>query len=533
MIMTIDKKNSPEARQEKLGILLAEGLQDTSTGECFSNEDLAALADGAVTGLKRDRMLKHAASCSSCYEVFQLIGEISNDTEAVEIVEEGAAEEGEIVPMPMEGPEKKKRTYFKPLALAASLLIVMLSVYIFYRGGDIPKNMDEMAMKNEIMDAMDMKERELKKHRAKMEKVSGVNGELPAPKSPAPGTRVEKKKNEPPLTSVGFAAKKKGGREIKGGGKRSFDDEAAKKAPSKAAPSYKFSRSKSKKSAKKSAEESSKVAMPTPIELEESNKKYTPPKTLKASKASKRMSRSNEQRVEQRAEQKAVPKPRVRQEKQQVQRELDRDDFQAAQKPVNVDGVSPQVRQQTSVPAVRQKTAKFGKDKAGKPMVPVSGIVKRADAVNSVFRSSSTYMSRSRLRGLFRESVSVSIQLKKELDKLRTEVAGTGDASKLSAYIKRVSPAVTIEISRGTLRVYPNISYFLSRSTPGSAEYRFFALARSGWCDTAGNSYNIGKGDKVSSSPMLRQWLRLYPRLTGFFKDAAAKTMERLRKIEQ
>jgi hypothetical protein len=74
------------------------------------------------------------------------------------------------------------------------------------------------------------------------------------------------------------------------------------------------------------------------------------------------------------------------------------------------------------------------------------------------------------------------------------------------------------------------VDWFFYRSTPRSIEYKFFYLARSGWCDTGGFCYKFKeKGtDKTAVKSQLARWQTLQPRLTGVFKEIAANTITRL-----
>ena len=97
--------------RDKLGRLLAQKMQSPDRDICPSTEEIAALADGSLQGAERDKLLRHISSCPDCYEVFSLTTELASS------------------------PSKKRSPIFRPMAMAASILIIAASVFIIFKSG--------------------------------------------------------------------------------------------------------------------------------------------------------------------------------------------------------------------------------------------------------------------------------------------------------------------------------------------------------------------------------------------------------------
>ncbi len=54
-------------------------MTSTPGGECLDLEDLAAFADGLLTGMEREHAVKHLADCERCYEVFAEVVQIQEE----------------------------------------------------------------------------------------------------------------------------------------------------------------------------------------------------------------------------------------------------------------------------------------------------------------------------------------------------------------------------------------------------------------------------------------------------------------------
>jgi hypothetical protein len=87
--------------------------------ECLPPETLALLVEGKLAGREKDRALNHLAQCPECYDNSLFSSKLNREQETLEI-------------------SRPKPALFRPLALAASLAIVIFSIYILYRTGNLP-----------------------------------------------------------------------------------------------------------------------------------------------------------------------------------------------------------------------------------------------------------------------------------------------------------------------------------------------------------------------------------------------------------
>lgn len=106
-IHLFSKRTSTKKEHDMIiGQALARAIRETSRDEeCPPLEDIAALIDGKLDTVKKDRLMEHLAHCDKCYETFSM---------SYELIKE----------------EKKKSWSFVPYAIAASILII--SGYFIY-----------------------------------------------------------------------------------------------------------------------------------------------------------------------------------------------------------------------------------------------------------------------------------------------------------------------------------------------------------------------------------------------------------------
>lgn len=407
-----NKLLSPAARDERLGTVLANGLEEMETGACLEVEEIAALVDGSVTigGGKRDTMLKHLASCDTCHEIFLLSTDLREEETEKEI----------------KG-DRSKIALFKPLALAASLLIAILSIYIFYKSGEIPKTAEQLV----------------------------VTGEA---KKKAP-----RKAGPPPAAPVTFS--KKG---LKTGEKKANQ------------PATRLKRIEKKRKAEekisKDKEAVTGVEKDAPAD-ELRDRVGTLPPPVSARRKTSQMPRS--QKLE------AVPA------------EVEKEEESLYHRQQVIEGVKAQ--QQKHVQA--------------KP----AALNETETETETAARGRETYLPARQLQTLFNEAIQKTRQSKKAFkDAGKKRLEGNDFSGEDSGYI------------------FPGIKFFLSKSKPGTIPYRFFNLARSGWCDADGLWY--GKEAAVGAAEfgrdgkkLLELWLTLYPELNGIFREIAGHTINRLK----
>lgn len=109
-----------------IGSLLSKNILNLEKGDCPSFEEIAALIDKRVKGKRRDEIMKHLSCCDRCYKVFLISSHL------------------------IEKKSTRKYHIFHPMALAASILIVVLSIFLFYRSNTIPKTSKQLIEKSKI-----------------------------------------------------------------------------------------------------------------------------------------------------------------------------------------------------------------------------------------------------------------------------------------------------------------------------------------------------------------------------------------------
>jgi len=111
-----------------IGSVLSKNILNLEKGDCPSFEEIAALIDRRVKGKRRDGIMKHLSCCDKCYKIFLMASHL------------------------IEKKSTRKYHIFHPMALAASILIVVLSIFMFYRSNVIPETSKQLILtkKDEI-----------------------------------------------------------------------------------------------------------------------------------------------------------------------------------------------------------------------------------------------------------------------------------------------------------------------------------------------------------------------------------------------
>ncbi len=119
---------------------MSELMASTSEADCLDLEDLAAFADGRLTGFERERAVKHLADCERCYEVFAEVVQFQEDEDGQDEEDEenrpGAGAErdqrlAEVVVHP------RSRSWLWPsagAAVAAAALVVLVAAPLLRDG---------------------------------------------------------------------------------------------------------------------------------------------------------------------------------------------------------------------------------------------------------------------------------------------------------------------------------------------------------------------------------------------------------------
>ena len=173
--------------KDKLGRMLADKLIRPEGESCPSTEDIAALADGSVQGAERDRLLRHISACSDCYAAFSLTTELAKSS------------------------AKKRARVFHPVAMAASLLIVAISVFIIFKSG-VGLKQDEAPMQmadavaevaeEEAPAPMLMEKADKELDRAAPKKRAGKGTVTQKPEARQKAKAIEREKREEPAKDL-------------------------------------------------------------------------------------------------------------------------------------------------------------------------------------------------------------------------------------------------------------------------------------------------------------------------------------------
>lgn len=446
---------------EKIGSALSRGLaglETLETAQCPGPEEIAAVVEGIVSEEERDRVLKHVSGCDACYDMFLLTAQLQKKEE-----EENKE-------------EKHKIIFLKPLALAASLLIVAFSIYLFYRSGEIPKSPEDLMEKSDAVEKarVELRQPEVtisKKTISKDKKEAGYRKQplkaKTAPK-PAPVKEPEEEMKRPGKKMV----------------RDTFTD---KKGPDK------------------------KEAETFGFELEKQEQKVLPEKEAREKIGELKATVPRERK---KGGETAGEGRHMRRKKSKT---LDRE---MKSQPAYKRRMAQQMVEADEAPA------------AGLSYHTVKGfpLQNQAAVMNMQVQQIDSYVPQSELGNLFKETILLAQHMGQEFESLRKEAKKTNDPKKVDSYVKGLEPLLSVKIVDDKPYIFPNVDWFFSRSTPRSIEYKFFYLARSGWCDISGFCYKFKeKGtDKTAVKSQLVRWQTLQPRLTGVFKEIAANTITRL-----
>ncbi len=428
--------DASDANDERLGAALSRGLAGPAEFQqdpysefpevpgCPTAEEIAALIQGVAPAKERDRLLKHISACADCYESFMLALELHKETKK-------------------ETPEDKHKIIFlRPLALAASVLIVIFTVYLVFRSGGMPKTTRDLENYVALEEANETRSRpEEKVLREPLRTPAATDAE-----------RLEKDKKEETKTD-----------------NRSF--RLSKPAPALPPPPA----AKRQMTKAKIAEASGATAPASPEPLTETPKE---------------------------AEETGKKEPVLG-----VTAKIERPDDEIAAKP----SLSYMDGQDRSAP---------GK-KGG-------SLQQQTVILNQQVQQINSYLPQAELADLFNQTINLAQQMEKETRDLDKETAASRDDSRMNTYTEGAKPLLKVTVVADKVKIFPDIQWFLSRSTPGTLEHRFFSLARSGgWC-LSGNLCTMGKLDPSETKKLLAQWQELEPQLTGIFKQIAGWTISHL-----
>ncbi|MCP5051843.1 MAG: hypothetical protein GY940_32045 [bacterium] len=547
-----DKSSSPvgNARSsdpdERLGRLLSNGLSngEAPAGSCLTSGEIAALVEGNITGSQRDRMMKHLSACNSCYDIFLLAADLHEDENAGLVRKVGPGK------------------FLKPLALAASVLIVVFSIYILYnpKGDSIPKTAEDLmnfaatseeaetttagkripptvykgggaAKDGDSMDPVP------KKKRASMDSRKFNTPGAPAKKSPKKkgATGFSVPAEQPETESKNKLDGKKAAKKIVPVDKNRleadhFDDSV--KSKQKAPVPLKVGR------VDRSGEKADKE-----VESEDTDKR---PLNKPKSKVRSKVPTQQQQFQQQQYQQQQLKRQQVGEQQGQTQ--------DVRQGVVGLE----ENRQQVQKKQEEQKKQELSESiiiAREKPVTRVQGKIKaeggyseafarnRVKRLNHMAVASEGYLPAVRIKPLFRETLvlanrlEVSVRVKKGG---KSKLRSMKDMDESIPDAHQLKPLIRVIHTSDNFYTFPNIKYFLSRSAPGTVENRFFKLAYSGWCTKDGTCYSSGGSvigwknpDGKTNAKLLKQWEALLPKLTGSLKEIAQHTIEHLKNLNK
>ncbi len=109
-----------------IGKALSKSIGNLEKGDCPSFEEIAALVENKLKGKRRDRIMRHLSICDKCYKIFLMSSSL------------------------IDKKSTKKYYIFHPLALAASVVIVLLSIFLFYKSNIIPKTSKQLIEESKV-----------------------------------------------------------------------------------------------------------------------------------------------------------------------------------------------------------------------------------------------------------------------------------------------------------------------------------------------------------------------------------------------
>ncbi|MCP4158004.1 MAG: hypothetical protein GY757_60410, partial [bacterium] len=493
-----------------LGSALSAELTRMGKDQCLEPEEIAVLVEGNVTEGERDRLLKHISACESCYDVFLLTSELQTDVPGV----------------------KKKgiiSSHIRPLALAASVLVVVLSLYVFFRSGGVPAARDALkssfdaqrlpkeamppspekaAFKDEVrakreaeneeyrkkLEELKIKQMKDEEYRKKVEKLKRMD---------AFGKREPSEKVKEQLKSLGYI----------NSGDGEAEEPESKREEKKA---FHYSENNIAR------QEAVPAPVATPKKPMVRDLDAVKKSTVGAAKDVRRKKGAEPGRVADNEDSNKVVDKKAKYKNDTSRYKMDVAKRERAPEQTIAE-LREERRNKKELDVLEKSSAARGAKKgvaapvkAGVKQIPIS-----SGELEFVFNNS--------LMETQRVQVTQSRNIK------TNRAVGQ---QKLAATTQNVPDTQVVFGADGY--VSPDIKWFLSQSKPGSVEHKFFVLASRGWCDNIGACYGgagkrvfpdwIKRGsgktaiDKKLAAKLLVQWKALQPRLDGVFRDIAKNT---------
>lgn len=519
-----DKGKSPAAPVEegvdtRLGSALSGSLSRLRRGEHADAEIMAMALEGNLDSGARDMLLKHIAMCDECCEIWMLAEELHRE-EAQEL------ERGAVFAAEREG-GSRRRFYFRYMALAASVVVAVISVYVFFTAHPGQGKLEAPVAVEAPMDNVELAR------------------EAPAVKDSAqPGDGGEARSNK-----------------MKRGGLKGADLEKASGGP---APDAEKLRKTDGFSSRKSlltkappvAGKKGGSTEPGDGGGDQDKTQVQEQKTGGAAVESKtRLTGRPELPAAQMAAT-AVTDARERKKTDQEEQGKGADGSEPAKvkREGEAEASADEVKQQNELFFRKDRAQSFETaQNIALPPSPAAGGPRgqqRAVSLNQqAVQSRQAYLPERELRNFYTGSFRLVQDMSRELAALARKGASTEQNAEMAAYIREIQPMMAAaEVSAsGRVWVLPDLGWFWGRSRPGSVDQSFYRLAMQGWSNEEGYFFRFLEGSggaagkweargpeeslaDVDTAALLASWKKLAPDLPAAYRSIAGFTAKRLEK---
>ncbi len=489
---------------QKLGEVLAKALRQVQVSDCLSAGELALLVESKTTGKaenskltagEADRMMAHLASCDNCYETYLLLSQLKKKE--------------------MKLASRSRKFFAHPLRLAASIIIAVFSLFLFYKIAFIPgalKQADELRRPDMVsesvmeyepaepsLDAPAPAEKPLKEE---VEKTTAGRKKNPA--SPAKGMSysdsADKKSSDADAATTTGAV-----------GKLSATDEAA------------LGKTRAKASSAPGAGEQPEQVG---LEAQEQDQLIQPAAARPDKKQEAHLATAIQEEKMLRNEEKARGNEML-QEKDAAGKE---NKVQRQAEPKRA--ILADTRKKKSGPWEQTARSRDGDKSDTNNWVLLDQLNRKLSIIK--------YMPDEEVERYLSTTLQLCQRLEVFFQKLKRKSSLAGDSSRIGYYLERGKPAILVVIDRDDvpIRVFPDMKYFLKKTRPSTPAWKFFTLALNGWCDGRGcfginQDKNLAavSGDKKKKEKLQKDWQELRPQLSGVLREIAAYTIVRLKKI--
>jgi hypothetical protein len=490
-----EKKIFQSDKDRNMGAHLSKAINRDLKGDCLSIEEIAELVDGSIDKKQRDLRMAHLASCDTCYETYLLASEITDRNEII----------------------VRKTDYYKPLTIAASVLVAVFSLFLYYKVILSPDSKEAVSPMMYLTESPKESFSENNKTRLKTEYKEPEKEEADAD---------EHRMEERPASPVSGAEKEKNKKRRqaweKTPGKKNRGVVLRKEEPL-SAPVEKAASEKARIMVKKDHKGMKKG---------QTLQAVAPVAEIKKKVASKSKIKGGKQDIgfDDGTSKKATHQQRTKdfQYFQQQTKVTQKQNFEEKQSLQVYGGVEAQKREgrlrEVTLPEARQEIPVWEKARILKDKIMEITPFIKAEELNALFKA--------------------SINLSNAMNQGRSgRIPPTRE-------ISRISPVFRVATLENKDIFLPNVDIFLSKSQPGTMEHKFFTLATQGWSPAQGFYFKskkyisrsgLGKSivDNISDKksppkePFLDEWKSLKPSLKGIFQKIAENTIHHLEKKQK